>query len=210
MAGTFDTFVAIDDKALMRKFATLKKRAGGLSPVLKNIGEYKVEATQRLFDQQQSPEGVRWAALSDRYKKKKKGPKILTEKRYLRDSVIYRVRNGNLQIGTNLAYAAIHQFGGTIKKKERESVIHFRRGTVDQFANADDANRHVRMTNGRTLHFRTKAGAGFHRANSRAHFAMKVTIGAHEIEMPARPYLGWNQTDWSEIRAIVQDHLDMD
>jgi len=111
MSGTFDTFVVIDDKALMRKLAALEKRAGGLAPALKNIGEYKVEATQALFDKQEDPQGVKWAALSKRYKEKKKGKKILTETRRLRDSIIYAVRNGNLKIGTNVVYGAPHQFG---------------------------------------------------------------------------------------------------
>ncbi len=111
MSGVFTPYVAIDDKALMRKLATLEQRAGGLAPVLKNIGEYKVEATQTLFDKQEDPQGVKWAALSKRYKEKKKGKKILTETRRLRDSIIYAVRNGNLKIGTNVVYGAPHQFG---------------------------------------------------------------------------------------------------
>lgn len=95
----------------MRKFGQLLKKSDRLAPVLKNIGEYKVEATQGLFDKQQDPQGVKWAALSSRYKKKKKGTKILTETRRLRDSIIYAVRNGNLRIGTNVIYGAAHQFG---------------------------------------------------------------------------------------------------
>lgn len=111
MSGAFTPFVTIDDRDLMRKLGALEKRASGLSPLLKNVGEYKVEATQGLFDKEHGPDGVKWAALSDRYKKKKKGSKILTETRRLRDSIIYAVRNGNLRVGTNVIYAAPHQFG---------------------------------------------------------------------------------------------------
>lgn len=111
MSGAFTPYVTIDDRDLMRKLGQLEKKASGLAPVLKNIGEYKVEATQGLFDKQQDPQGVAWAALSDRHKKKKKGPKILTETRRLRDSIIYAVRNGGLRIGTPVVYAAAHQFG---------------------------------------------------------------------------------------------------
>ena len=111
MSGAFTPYVTIDDRDLMRKLGQLERKASGLAPVLKNIGEYKVQATQALFDKQQDPQGVRWAALSDRYRKKKKGPKILTETRRLRDSIIYAVRAGNLKIGTNVIYAAAHQFG---------------------------------------------------------------------------------------------------
>lgn len=111
MSGAFTPYVTIDDRDLMRKLGQLERKTSGLAPVLKNIGEYKVKATQGLFDKQQDPQGVAWAALSERYKKKKKGNKILTETRRLRDSIIYAVRNGNLRIGTNVVYGAPHQFG---------------------------------------------------------------------------------------------------
>lgn len=111
MAGSFIPYALIDDRAVMRKFGQLLKKSDSLAPVLKNIGEYKVEATQGLFDKQQDPQGIKWAALSSRYKKKKKGPKILTESSHLRNSIIYAVKSGNLHIGTNDVKAAAHQFG---------------------------------------------------------------------------------------------------
>ncbi len=98
MAGAFTPYVTIDDRDLKRKLGSLAKKASGLAPVLKNIGEYKRDATKELFDEQQDPQGVKWAALSERYKKKKKGPKILTESHRLRESIAYAVRNGNLKI----------------------------------------------------------------------------------------------------------------
>lgn len=111
MSGAFTPYVTIDDRDLMRKLGQLDKKASGLAPVLKNIGEYKRDATKELFDKQQDPQGVKWAALSDRYKKKKKGPKILTESHRLRESIVYALNNGNLRIGTNVIYGAAHQFG---------------------------------------------------------------------------------------------------
>ena len=50
--------------------------------------------------------------MSDRYKKKKKGPKILTETRRLRDSITHAVDSANsVVIGTNVPYAPHHQYG---------------------------------------------------------------------------------------------------
>lgn len=182
MAGAFTPYVTIDDRDLMRKLGQLEKKASGLAPVLKNIGEYKVEATQGLFDKEQDPQGVKWAALSERYKKKKKGSKILTESSRLRDSIIYAVRNGNLKIGTPMAYAAAHQFG-----LDKTVVIsaHHRKGK----ANIP-----------KSMNFPSWAQV---RAKS---------IGAHtrNPNIPARPYLGWNADDQKEIRGIVADFLGMD
>ncbi|MDA8428930.1 MAG: phage virion morphogenesis protein [Geobacteraceae bacterium] len=177
MAGAFTPYVTIDDKDLMRKLKTLDKRASGLTPVLKNIGEYKVEATQELFTKEQDPQGVKWAALSKRYKEKKKGTKILTETRRLRDSIIYAVRNGNLKIGTNVVYGAAHQFG------------------IDKNLTVPAHRRLVKKVYKHVLKFPVWATV-------RAH-----TFNPH---LPARPYLGWNQTDRTEIRGIVQDFLEMD
>lgn len=177
MAGVFTPFVAIDDRDLMRKLGTLEKRASGLSPVLNNIGLYKVEATQALFDKEQSPQGVKWAALSKRYKEKKKGTKILTETRRLRDSIIHAVRNGNLKIGTNVIYGAAHQFG------------------IDKNLTVPAHRRLVKKVYKHVLKFPVWA-------NVRAH--------TFNPKLPARPYLGWNDADRTEIRGIVQDFLEMD
>jgi len=177
MSGAFTPYVTIDDKALMRKLGTLSKRASGLAPVLKNIGEYKVEATQGLFDKQQDPQGVAWAALSKRYKDKKKGTKILTETRRLRDSIIYAVRNGGLRIGTNVIYGAAHQFG------------------IDKAVTVPAHKRLVKKVFKHALKFPVWA-------NVRAH--------SFNPKLPARPYLGWNQADRTEIRGIVSDFLEMD
>lgn len=177
MSGAFTPYVTIDDRDLMRKLKTLDKRASGLSPVLKNIGEYKVEATQALFDKEQDPQGVKWAALSSKYKDKKKGSKILTETRRLRDSIIYAVRNGGLRIGTNVIYGAAHQFG------------------IDKSVMVPAHRRLVKKAFGHALKFPVWAQVRAHSFNP---------------HLPARPYLGWNQADRTEIRGIVADFLEMD
>lgn len=181
MSGAFTPYVSIDDRDLMRKLGQLEKKASGLRPVLKNIGEYKVEATQGLFDKQQDPQGVAWAALSDRYKKKKKGPKILTETRRLRDSIIYSVRNGGLRIGTPVVYAAPHQFG------------------IDKVVVISTHQRKGKANIPRSMNFPSWAQV---RAKS---------IGAHtrNLKIPARPYLGWNSDDQKEIQGIVADFMEM-
>lgn len=177
MSGAFTPYVNIDDRDLMRKLGQLERKASGLAPVLKNIGEYKVEATQGLFDKQQDPQGIAWAALSERYKSKKKGSKILTETRRLRDSIIYAVRNGNLHIGTNVVYGAAHQFG------------------IDKNLNVPAHKRLIKQAFGKPLAFPVWAQVRAHSFNP---------------HLPARPYLGWNQSDREEIRGIVADFLEMD
>lgn len=52
------------------------------------------------------------------------GRKILTDSGRLQKSIQYRSRGRRLVIGTNLKYAAIHQFGGVIVPK-RKKVLRF-------------------------------------------------------------------------------------
>lgn len=177
MSGAFTPYVTIDDRDLMRKLKSLDKKASGLAPVLKNIGEYKVEATQGFFDKQQDPQGVAWAALSKRYKDKKKGSKILTETSRLRNSIIYAVRNGNLRIGTNVIYGAAHQFG------------------IDKAITIPAHRRLIKKAFGHALKFPVWSSVRAHSFNP---------------HLPARPYLGWNAADRTEIQGIVADFMEMD
>lgn len=101
----------VTDQDVISALRRYQYTCGNLTALLKNIGEYKVEATQRLFDSQAAPDGTPWAALSPAYRKRKKNKRILTETRRLRDSIVYAVRSGNLRVGTNVVYASAHQFG---------------------------------------------------------------------------------------------------
>lgn len=112
MAGTFiDIRERIDDRDIQRELSRLDRKAGDLHPCLKNIGEYLVDSTQGRFTKEEDPAGVKWAALKQSTKDRKKHTKILTESSGLRDSIIYAVRNNGLRVGTNKIYAAPHQFG---------------------------------------------------------------------------------------------------
>ena len=111
MAGAFTVLSKIDDRAIQRELQRLEKKAGDLHPCLANIGEYLVESTQGRFTKEEDPAGVKWAALKQSTKDRKKHTKILTESSGLRDSIIYTVRNNGLRVGTDKIYAAPHQFG---------------------------------------------------------------------------------------------------
>lgn len=100
-----------DDRQVLRAMRRLQEVAGNLRPALVNIGELLVRSTEDRFRDQQDPEGSSWAPLSAATLKRKKGNKILTESRRLRDSIVYHAAGDALQVGTNVVYAAVHQFG---------------------------------------------------------------------------------------------------
>ena len=94
-------------------------RLHNLRPFWQLVGMYVQKRTvKERFDKEQSPDGVKWRALSpgrvkQRRKRHKSGVmKILQDTGELRRSIQYETGNDYVRIGSNLKYARIHQFGG--------------------------------------------------------------------------------------------------
>lgn len=177
MAGSRMTYV-IDDAALR---AMLERQAqadtGRLAP---RLGEYLQSSTQARFKTQTAPDGTPWAPLkqSTIRRKKTNADKILTLRGYLRGGIRWQALDDNtVQVGTNLKYAAIHQFGGEIQQPARQATVRYR------------------TVSGRVLF----AGRKHKRVMERL-----VSIPAHTTPVPARPFLGISASDHREIREIIQ------
>jgi len=84
------------------------------NPLLDAIGALVVSQTEtRIAQTKASPSGTAWPSLSPDYAKhKKKGGGILELSGDLRDSLVHLVTGkSSVEVGTNLIYAATHQFG---------------------------------------------------------------------------------------------------
>ncbi|TIX55773.1 MAG: hypothetical protein E5V28_22195, partial [Mesorhizobium sp.] len=81
-------------------------------------------------------------------------------------------------VGTNLLYAAIQQLGGEVKIPAREQDLHFGK---------------------------TNRGRRFVKASRKRKETVRVSIGAHSITIPARPYLYVDEDDQAEILRIAED-----
>ena len=112
--GVFLTGEWADFKAAARRMGKLDFR--GLH---EELGETILEATSRHFRDERGPDGP-WersaaAAGRDRTKsgrKSRRGGKTLQRTGRLKKSINYEAEGDNVQVGTNVVYAAIHQFGG--------------------------------------------------------------------------------------------------
>lgn len=110
--------VRIDDKAVKAAFRKLAIAfSGNTRPIMAAIGTALVGSTQRRFSTQTDPDGNHWLAVNQDYAATKRNVRILTESGRLRSSINSRPSNDEVRIGTNVVYAAIHQFGGTISAK---------------------------------------------------------------------------------------------
>ena len=83
------------------------------------VGETLVSGTMRRFAEEKGPDGMAW---------KKSGRALaqsgqtLSDTGRLRQSVHCAATDSKVLVGTNLKYARIHQFGGTIKAKNGKSL----------------------------------------------------------------------------------------
>jgi phage virion morphogenesis protein len=164
----------------------LQERLAAPSDLSHRIGEYMQEAIQRRFSDQRAPDGTPWQELDPAYAKRKKynRDKVLTLRGYLRRSIRYQPNLSgpdSAVIGTNLEYAAIHQFGGEIQAPERQGTVR------------------LRSVAGRVLFAKKKQTRGV--------TAKDVTIKAHTIKIPARPFLGVSDQERVHLADIVRDWL---
>ena len=107
----------------------LLARARNLKPAYEEIGSVLVTLTQERFEAERAPDGTPWTPFalatlrrrlgSQKPKKGGKGggaslaPKLLQDKRILFRSITYQADASGVAEGTNVKYAALHQFGGT-------------------------------------------------------------------------------------------------
>lgn len=175
--------ISIRDGNLARALDGIRDRLTHLEPAYQDMGEYMLRRIDQAFRTETDPAtGQKWAPLSRRYKKRKRGPKILTEGGRLRSSINYRPASKGFQIGANVPYAAIHQFGGDIVRKAGEQVLVFDK-------------------NGRFMS---------HKQAAKLKEPPKWAIarqGERLIVLPARPFLGASDEDVGRLARILRRYV---
>lgn len=103
--------VEIDGATLNAALARLAAVLADPSTAMDQIGRYLVASTLRRFERERAPDGSPWLksarALAE-------GGRTLTDTGRLRGSIAHTVTDGGraVEVGSNVIYAAIHQFGG--------------------------------------------------------------------------------------------------
>ncbi|MGA0610559.1 phage virion morphogenesis protein [Caldimonas sp. KR1-144] len=185
MAGT-TLIIDLDLQRAPERLEKVERLLASPGPLLAELGEYLGASTQDRFKAQVAPDGSTWQALSPRYLKRKRRnkDKILTLRGFLRGQIAYQVEGSDtVAVGTNRAYGAIHQFGGEISIAARSQNVYRRANKAGELSRK----------------FAKKASKGA--------VAQRVTIGAHTIKMPARPFLGLSDRDRLEVRERTAEFL---
>lgn len=114
----------IDDSRLNALLADIRRKAGNLGPALIAIAGELMDSTAENFDKEGRP---RWPGLAESTKKAraKKGKwpgKMLQVSGQLAASISRRVTEDSAIVGTNKAYAGVHQFGGMAGRKRATEI----------------------------------------------------------------------------------------
>lgn len=114
MAASFKVGVEIDDRQVRDALSHLVRAGADLSPAMREIGAALEASTQIRFEREVDPDGARWIAS---LRAQEEGGQTLTDTARLRNSITWEANRDSVQVGTNVIYAAVHQFGAFIRAK---------------------------------------------------------------------------------------------
>lgn len=165
--------VEIEDVQVLKRLSDLVDRMSNPKPFYGAVGEELVGSTAENFRNEAGPDGGAWvphsqSTIKSRIRKGQMPLSILRSNTggksgsTLAGSISHQPTATEVRVGSPSEYAAIHQLGGTIKKKARK-------------------------------------GKAFGRDD--------VQFSAHEIKIPARPFIGIGAYDWDLIFETADDWL---
>lgn len=120
--------VTIDDRDLQKKGRALLAKLDDLSPFFASVGEVLVGSTIDRFASETDPDGAKWAAhapatIANRLKRHGNAPlTILRLSGHLAGSINYQASATRVEVGNNVVYGAIHQFGGQAGRGHKVTI----------------------------------------------------------------------------------------
>ncbi|MEP3298559.1 MAG: phage virion morphogenesis protein [Pseudoruegeria sp.] len=183
----------LSDQDASLELQSILTRLGDRQGFYTSVGERLLSSSKDRFRSETGPDGSPWTPHKPATIKARKarGQTPLTILRSnskgksgssLAGSLSYDASSNDVKLGSPLAYAAIHQFGGTIKIPERSGQIYRKTNALGK-----PGRRFAKKTN--------------------ANHVSEVTIPAHNIRIPARPYVGLTAGDEEGILEDARDWL---
>lgn len=173
------------DGALQR----LALAAVNASPLMHTIAGIMHDEVEENFAQEGRP---KWMGLSPKTLKRKKGTKILQESGQLAASIQQGANSQSAWVGSNKVYAAIQNNGGKIDRAAYSTKVRHR----------TDAKGNLL----RTEHFNGK-GLIFAKDSHKRALTRWFEVGAHSINLPARPFLMISPGGENRILSAVSSYL---
>lgn len=187
--------IEIKDTEVLAALARLRLAlplSGDLSPAMRSMASVLKRGAQMRFRETKGPDGTEWKKSR---RALENGRKTLSLSALLRRSITTSFDRTSAAVGTNMAYAAIHQFGG---------VIRARRGpflaipVTDAARTAGSPTRMPGLRVWQTLKGQFVMGD----ESGKVHFLLR-----RQVTMPARPFLGASEGDKAELVSVLQKYL---
>ncbi|MBW6402073.1 phage virion morphogenesis protein [Roseomonas sp. HJA6] len=96
------------------------------TPLMRAIGVGLISNVHDRFAAETDPDGARWAPLKEPWASLRRAGPILQQSGMrggLMGTITSDAANGEVSVGSNKIYAAVHQFGATIKAKNAPLLI---------------------------------------------------------------------------------------
>lgn len=170
--------IEVHDQDVVRAFSRLLSVGQNPRRVLAEMGRYGKASTQLRFRDQRGPDYVRWKPSR---RAVREGGQTLADTSRLRNSLTWQFLPDGVELGTNVEYAAAHQFG----VDETQTVkAHFRRPPG------------IRIKGRKTRVYKTtRAGT---------QITYQVRSFSRRMKLPARPFLGVNEADRIRLLGILK------
>lgn len=185
--------IEIDDSRFEAIMARVRALMRDASPVTSLILESMWGAVEENFAQQGRP---RWLGLKPSTVKRRRGEagseKILTRSGHLASSFSKIHDAAMARISTNVVYAAIHQFGGSIQRHPMSGLVRLRK---------DRNGMLLRQADHPHLAVFAKSG------HKRVKVVKWTRTQGWTIKIPARPFLVLTEADNVEIELDVSAYL---
>lgn len=190
-----DVTIKLNDsgvRAALEKLRLGLPLGGSMLPAMQNMGRVLKSGAQLRFRSTSGPDGAAWEKS---FRAKHEGGQTLSLSRRLRNSITYAATGSTATVGTNVVYAAIHQFGGTVRAKNAQ----FLSIPVTPAARAAGSPRNM---------------AGLHVAQTlKGQFILVDAKGVtqfllrKQVTIPARPFLGVSAGDRVELIGVAERFL---
>lgn len=95
------------------------RRMSDLTPLMDELGGAMVASTQARFEAEKAPDGTPWERSA---RAVHEGGQTLRDSNRLYQSITHRAGRQHVAWGTNVIYAAVHQFGATIRPKSANAL----------------------------------------------------------------------------------------
>lgn len=190
-----DAGFKVTDEGVKRALEQLRLHlplTGSMAPAMSNMGRALKTATQLRFRNTSAPDGSQWAKS---WRAQHQGGQTLSLTRRLRNSITYEATNNSVVVGTNVLYAAIHQFGGVVRAKN---------GPFLSIPVTPEARKAGSPRNMPGLHVQQTLKGQFVLANDKG---VVQYLLRKQVTIPARPFLGVSQADSVELVGVVERFL---